>query len=104
MSNTKHTPGDWKATANGEIRAIQDGIEITIAAAYDLRHDDKGERQRANAALIAQAPAMYDLLVDAAFIMRKLNETHPFTLAAYGDTIGRFIADANEVIKQAKGE
>lgn len=64
--STKHTPGPWKATKGGEIRAVQDSIEITIAVTFDLREDDRGTKKEANARLIAAAPELLEALRDLA--------------------------------------
>jgi hypothetical protein len=52
------TPGPWKV---GNYNCIM-GTIFSVAVAIDLPGQDEKEKQ-ANARLIAQAPAMYDMLV-----------------------------------------
>lgn len=71
MTHTSHTPGPWTASAN-DITVMPDGIHwrewdvdaengerIAFGTSYEL-HD--GIQAQANARLIAEAPAMLDVL------------------------------------------
>ena len=78
MSETKFTPGPWKAGKNPCMTTILDGHEgkaiypkessyhIAWANAENSNGDLDIETALANAALIAAAPELYDALFDAA--------------------------------------
>lgn len=77
--NTKHTPGEWKATSTGNIYGLVNGEWIVVAVASDMPCDDfAAERgmdmERANARLIAAAPD--GLEVAEAVYAAMLNHPH----------------------------
>ena len=113
MSKTKFTPGPWFIKQSEEIRSPYStnvsSTRITIldtpGGQYQSRHViaqvAKGNgRGEANAALIAAAPEMYEILEHYLDLIQKAND---------GDTISEQkifeqSADIEKVLKKARGE
>ena len=55
MTNTKHTPGPWRATVGGEVRATMMGHDVQVAIAT-VHAPGISEQTSADARLIAAAP------------------------------------------------
>lgn len=76
MSNTKHTPGPWNASLvyRGENWNIAASGRLAVVECFN---DDA----EANARLIAAAPELLDLLIEAVDlsdrVIAKLKEKHP---------------------------
>lgn len=96
MSNKKFTPGPWKVSDRTRINEHgvssllidnSNGSVEDIAEVYGSFMD--GEIQ-ANARLIAEAPAMYELLEGCAMIMAQLN--YPETYKTIRDLLSRINA------------
>ena len=76
--STKHTPGPWVVKSTDEdinTKTIIDSDEFWIAKVLNFNHasDDIGE-SRANANLIAAAPAMYEALSQVQAFIKTLVE------------------------------
>ena len=113
MSETNFTPGPWFIKQSEEIRSPYStnvsSTRITIldtpGGQYQSRHViaqvAKGNgRGEANAALIAAAPEMYDLLEHYLGLIQKAND---------GDTVSEQkifeqAADIEKVLKKARGD
>ncbi|WP_277201260.1 hypothetical protein [Victivallis vadensis] len=67
MNEPKFTPGPWSLLFNDKTKVVleQQGVAVFIADTY-AGFTKSEEEQKANAALIAAAPEMYEALADIA--------------------------------------
>ena len=67
MIEPKFTPGPWSLLFNDKTKVVleQQGVAVFIADTY-AGFTKSEEEQKANAALIAAAPEMYEALADIA--------------------------------------
>lgn len=66
---SKFTPGPWRVDSAGNVVSESPGVVEKIAVSIFVG----SERRKANAALIAQAPAMYEALKHALEDMDKID-------------------------------
>lgn len=100
MNKQKFTPGPWSLLFNDKTKVVleQQGVAVFIADTY-AGFTKSEEEQKANAALIAAAPEMYDLLEHYLGLIQKASE---------GDTVAEQkifeqAADIEKVLKKARG-
>lgn len=67
MNKPKFTPGPWSLLFNDKTKVVleQQGVAVFVADTY-AGFTKSEEEQKANAALIAAAPEMYEALADIA--------------------------------------
>lgn len=108
MSEEKFTKGPWFVDADfyvygGDGRKNQgkyfDGVEFPLVCGVESDSRDRTEN-KANAALIAAAPEMYDLLEHYLDLIQKANDGD----AVSEQKIFEQSADIEKVLKKARGE
>ncbi len=99
MSRTKFTPGPWELIPEfSEIRTVQPddtsnyGNGTPICGIFDM--STNYERSSANARLIAQAPAMYDMLLLCETLIANFNDPNLNVIAH----------NIDDLLRKARGE
>ena len=87
MTTASHTPGPWEHDEQFIVAPDPEGIHPDIYIAEIVQNDGEGrlappQQQRANGALIAKAPALFDALLDIKRLAGKSDDRgyDPFTL------------------------
>ena len=79
VGGAQFTPGPWIVKSTDEdinTKTIIDSNEFWIARVLNFNHaSDDIRESRANAALIAAAPAMYEALVETMRVLRSLRDS-----------------------------
>lgn len=93
MSETKFTPGPWSLLFNDKTKVVleQQGVAVFVADTY-AGFTKSEEEQKANAALIAAAPEMYEGLKEIRDVMEK------------DGRFGRTVEAIDKLLKKARGE
>ena len=78
MTNTKHTPGPWRAVQHPcehKWAWTIEGADGVVQSIARMGLVDAAQAVAANAALIAAAPAMYEALVKTMKVLRSLRDS-----------------------------
>ena len=71
---TKHTPGPWVVSDDGDVTLIIHAPKDEVDIARMSNDCEMFSEIRANAYLIAAAPAMYEALVETMKVLRSLRD------------------------------
>ena len=104
MSKHKHTPGPWTAFrtevwGDEERKDIVNTHRARASYTYFAPTTNPSDEEYANACLIAEAPAMLEMLIIAMETILKLADT-----PERYKTVGPVVAAMDSTILQAKGE
>lgn len=93
MIEPKFTPGPWSLLFNDKTKVVleQQGVAVFIADTY-AGFTKSEEEQKANAALIAAAPEMYEGLKEIRDVMEK------------DGRFGRTVEAIDKLLKKARSE